>query len=145
MMSAPVPEAITAPAPAPAKINLILEILGKRPDGYHEMRTVLQTLQLSDTVTITGRASNATWVTASGPFASGTPLDGTNLAWRAAEELARRMGHSLDGIAIHLEKRIPPAGGLGGGASDAATVLRLLQRIWPGVSERHVAAARVGV
>jgi 4-diphosphocytidyl-2-C-methyl-D-erythritol kinase len=135
----------TVTAPAPAKINLILEVLGKRFDGYHELRTVLQTLELADTVTITARTPGGPGIIVTGPFAAGTPQDATNLAWRAAEELGRRTGHTPGGLAIHLEKRIPPAGGLGGGASDAATTLRLLQRVWEGVSDRHVAAAAAAV
>src|SRR5690606_4151058 len=115
-------------APAPAKVNLTLEILGKRDDGYHELRTVLQTLELADLVTI--RSGGAPGVVVEGPFAEGVPADETNLAWQAARELGRRTEHETDQLRITLTKRIPPAGGLGGGASDAATTLRLLQRLW---------------
>jgi 4-diphosphocytidyl-2-C-methyl-D-erythritol kinase len=113
---------------APAKVNLVLEVLGRRPDGYHEIDTVLQTLALADDVTLTFGEGDG--IAVSGPFADGTPADERNLAWRAAAELARRLGRK-ESLSIALEKRIPPAGGLGGGASDAATVLRLLQRRWP--------------
>ncbi len=120
-------------APAPAKINLVLDILGKRVDGYHELRTVMQTLELADLVTI--RSGGAPGVVVEGPFAEGVPTDASNLAWKAARELGRRTGHGTDRLRITLTKRIPPAGGLGGGASDAATTLRLLQRLWPGTGD----------
>jgi 4-diphosphocytidyl-2-C-methyl-D-erythritol kinase len=119
----------TLEAPAPAKVNLVLEVLGRRADGYHELRTVLQTLDLADRVVL--RRGGRTGMAVSGPYARGTPADESNLAWRAAATLAEACGESLSGIEIALEKRIPPAGGLGGGASDAATTLRLLQRWWP--------------
>lgn len=112
---------------APAKVNLVLEVTGVREDGYHEMDTVLQTLELADSVTV---EHGSPGVTVEGPCAGGTPADETNLAWRAAQELARRVGADMDSIHLTIEKRIPVASGLGGGASDAATTLRLLQRWW---------------
>lgn len=124
---------------APAKVNLVLEVIGRRADGYHELRSVLQTLDLADRVTLTRGA--ATGVSVSGPFAEGTPADASNLAWRAAAALAGSIGESLSGLGIALDKRIPPAGGLGGGASDAATTLRLLQGWWPGATDGLLLAA----
>ena len=126
---------------APAKVNLVLEVTGRREDGYHEIDTVLQTLALADEVTL-GHGDDAVVVT--GPFAAGTPADRTNLAWRAAAALAERTGRDLAGLQITLNKRIPPAGGLGGGASDAATVLRLLENEWA-VAETEVLGAAVSV
>jgi len=121
---------------APAKLNLVLEVLGPRPDGYHEIDTVFQEIALADRVTVSfGRADG---VTVSGPYAAGTPCDATNLAWRAAERLAARAGTTTAGLSIHLHKEIPPAGGLGGGASDAAAVLKLLAAAWPGVTPEMV-------
>ncbi len=114
---------------APAKVNLILEVTGVRPDGYHELDTVLQTLELADEVRIAWSEQTA-GVRVSGPFAAGTPEDDSNLAWRAAALLAGRLGRTIEGLSIHLDKQIPAAGGLGGGASDAATVLCLLGRHW---------------
>ena len=113
---------------APAKVNLVLEVTGLRADGYHEIDTILQTLELADEVTLEFGAQAG--IRVGGPFASGTPADASNLAWRAAELLAARCDARLDDLAISLNKRIPPAGGLGGGASDAATVLRLLGQHW---------------
>ena len=120
---------------AHAKVNLSLEILGQRDDGYHEIDTILQEVDLADTVTLT---PGATWsVTASGPYAAGTPIDSTNLALKAALLLAER-ARLASTFSIHLEKHRPPAGGLGGGASDAAAVLRLLQTAWPGITVADV-------
>ena len=113
---------------APAKVNLVLEVTGVRPDGYHEIDTVLQTLELCDTVTV--QFGGRLGVRVSGPYAAGTPADPTNLAWQAAEGLAAACGRPIADLAISLDKQIPPAGGLGGGASDAATVLRLLGNHW---------------
>jgi 4-diphosphocytidyl-2-C-methyl-D-erythritol kinase len=136
-----VPEALRGRAPA--KVNLVLEVLGKRPDGYHEIETVLQTLFVHDAVTLTPADD---WrVSASGDYTAGTPLDESNLVIKAARSLARVTGLEAR-YAIHLEKRIPPAGGLGGGASDAATVLRLIQQAFPAVTEEQIlqAAHEVG-
>ena len=116
--------------PARAKVNLVLEVCGRRPDGYHEIDTILQEVELADTVTVTPSTSWA--VTVSGPHAAGVPVDDSNLALKAATLLAARAGGSP--VNIHLEKRIPAAGGLGGGASNAATVLKLLGTQWPGAT-----------
>ena len=103
---------------APAKLNLFLEVLGRRPDGYHEIDTVLTTIDLADRV----RLERATRIslTVEGEAA---PADSTNLAWRAAAALGV-------GARIHLEKRIPAGSGLGGGSSDAAAVLLGLDRLY---------------
>ena len=124
---------------APAKINLVLEVTGRRPDGYHEIDTVLQTLALADGVTLTlgGRPG----IHVSGPYAKGTPADDTNLAWRAAQELARVMDRDASELAIELDKQIPPAGGLGGGASDAAAVIRMLGKTWGASAGQQLHAA----
>ena len=113
---------------AHAKVNLVLEVIGLRPDGYHDIDTILQELELSDRVEL--RPSNSWSIRASGPYASGTPVDDSNLAWRAARMLGERIGYS-ETFAMHLHKNIPAAGGLGGGASDAAAVLKLLAGYWP--------------
>lgn len=123
---------------ARAKVNLVLEVCGRRADGYHEIDTILQEVELADTVTVTPSTSWA--VTVSGPHAAGVPEDESNLALKAATLLAARAGGSP--VNIHLEKRIPAAGGLGGGASNAATVLKLLRGLWPGVTpEQQVEVA----
>lgn len=109
--------------PAFAKLNLSLEILGKRNDGYHEVRTVMQTVDLCDEVEVMP-ASRLT-VTCDAP-----ELDGeTNLAWKAAQNLARHCGR-LPLVSVFIKKRIPVGMGLGGGSSDAAAVLMALNRLW---------------
>lgn len=113
---------------APAKLNLVLEVTARRDDGYHEIDTVLQTLELSDEVEVA--LSAGTGIVVDGPYAEGTPTDESNLAWKAATGLAGLCRESTQGLGVRLTKRIPAAGGLGGGASDAATVLRLLQLPW---------------
>ncbi len=128
---------------APAKINLTLEIGGTRPDGYHDLSSILQTLALADEVTLQPAASTS--VENTGPFADGSPGGPENLAWRAVDALADALGREPEPLRIRIVKRIPAAGGLGGGASDAATVLRLLARHWPGVSENALATAATGV
>lgn len=113
---------------APAKLNLVLEVTARRSDGYHEIDTILQTLELADDVEVI--LHGGAGIAVEGQYADGTPSDETNLAWKAAAGLAELCGKDTHGLGIRLTKRIPAAGGLGGGASDAATVLRLLQRPW---------------
>ncbi|MYC31213.1 MAG: 4-(cytidine 5'-diphospho)-2-C-methyl-D-erythritol kinase [Chloroflexi bacterium] len=106
-----------------AKLNLSLEILGKRSDGYHEVRTVMQTVDLCDEVEVLP-ASQLT-VTCDSP-----ELDGeSNLAWKAALNLARHCGR-LPLASVSIRKHIPVGMGLGGGSSDAAAVLVALNRLW---------------
>ena len=128
---------------APAKINLTLEVGGTRPDGYHDLASILQTLALADEVTLRPSATPSIEIT--GPLAEGAPADASNLAWRAVDELAAALGREPESFHIRIVKRIPAAGGLGGGASDAATVLRLLVRCWPEATEDALAAAAAAV
>ncbi|MFT4272161.1 MAG: 4-(cytidine 5'-diphospho)-2-C-methyl-D-erythritol kinase [Pantoea sp.] len=117
--------------PAPAKLNLFLYITGRRPDGYHNLQTLFQFLDYGDTLTITPDSS--------GNIRLLTPLAGVpdehNLIVRAARALmhaaeARGTLPPQAGAAIALEKRLPMGGGLGGGSSDAATVLVALNHLW---------------
>jgi 4-diphosphocytidyl-2-C-methyl-D-erythritol kinase len=133
-----VPEVVTAPAPA--KINLVLEVLGRRDDGYHDIATVIQTLELADEVRLDFDAPAGVEVV--GPFSPGVPCDESNLALRAARCLAQRLGRD-DIPRISMEKNVPPAGGLGGGASDAATTLRLLKGAWRATEDDIIGAANV--
>jgi 4-diphosphocytidyl-2-C-methyl-D-erythritol kinase len=109
---------------AAAKVNLTLEVLGKRADGYHEIATVMQAIDLSDRITLDDaddlglRCDSAA-----------VPTDKGNLAWRAAAALRDAAG-TESGVRITLDKRIPVAAGLGGGSSDAAGVLLGLNRLW---------------
>ncbi len=133
----------TLTALAPAKINLTLEIGRTRPDGYHDLSSILQTLALADEVTLQPAASTS--IENSGPFAGGSPAGPENLAWRAIDALAAALGREPEPLRIGIVKRIPAAGGLGGGASDAATVLRLLAHRWPDTTEEALATAAAAV
>ncbi len=107
---------------APAKINLWLEITGRRPDGYHTVDTCYQAIDLADTVILEPSEDPGVSCRVEGPFAEGVPEGPDNLAARAALLLAERTGHEPR-VAIRLIKEIPAGGGLGGGSSDAAAVL----------------------
>lgn len=110
----------------PAKINLFLEICGRRPDGYHEIRTVFLPLSgLGDEVAVTSRPGAGLSLSCSDPS---LPADSGNLCWRAAAAFCRQAGLT-PGHHLALTKRIPIAAGLGGGSSDAAAVLLELQRL----------------
>ena len=116
--------------PAPAKINLALEVLGRRPDGYHEIDTVVTTIDLADELRL--RPAAGLEVCLDGPHAAGVAA-----AEEAAEELSGRAARALaaaagrdPGVRIELTKRVPVAAGLGGGSSDAAAVLRGLNVLW---------------
>jgi 4-diphosphocytidyl-2-C-methyl-D-erythritol kinase len=116
---------------AHAKVNLDLRVLGTRADGFHELRTVFQTIELHDTLTITDRP---------GAFAvkcrmPGVPLDDTNLVSRAAAALWKALGRAGEprDITVAVDKVIPMQAGLGGGSADAAAMLVGLARLWGGV------------
>ena len=105
---------------APAKVNLSLAVLGKRSDGYHEIETCMQALELADLLELEREPGGRVRVELSGPFASADiPADSTNLAARAARA-ALDLARSADGLALRLEKHVPSGAGLGGGSSDAA-------------------------
>src|SRR5688572_1616608 len=104
---------------APAKVNLTLEVLGRREDGYHEIASVIQTLDLADSVRLEWGESLE--IEVAGEATAGLPEEGqANLAYRAAQELAGEAGRPDLGAVIRLEKRVPAGMGLGGGSSDAA-------------------------
>lgn len=111
--------------PAPAKLNLMLRITGRRDDGYHLLQTVFQFLDHGDWLAFESRAGGA--------IVHANPLPGVeperDLSVRAARLLQRHTGCS-QGAVIRVDKRLPMGGGLGGGSSDAATVLRGLDRLW---------------
>ncbi|HYS16599.1 MAG TPA: 4-(cytidine 5'-diphospho)-2-C-methyl-D-erythritol kinase [Candidatus Binatia bacterium] len=109
---------------AAAKVNLALEVLGRRDDGYHEIATVMQAVDLSDRLVLEDGDVLELRTTA-----SDVPTDGTNLALKAALTL-REMSGARRGARITLDKRIPVAAGLGGGSTDAAAVLVGLNRLW---------------
>lgn len=104
---------------APAKVNLFLKVVGKRPDGYHELVSVMQALELSDEIEVS-RLTSGIEVSCG---RQGVPEGGGNIAYRAAEALLGAAGVS-GGVSIHIKKNIPVAAGMGGGSSDAAAVLK---------------------
>lgn len=110
---------------APAKINLFLHITGQRADGYHELQTVFRLLDFYDTVHL--KPGNDGLIKRTHPIAG--VLEADDLCVRAAQLLQQHTQCTL-GVEISLEKRIPMGGGLGGGSSDAATVLLALNRLW---------------
>jgi len=110
---------------ARAKINLGLEVVGRRADGYHELRSLLWAIDLADRVILEATAEGIT-VECDAP---GVPSSPDNLAWRAAD-LVRREAHVRAGVRIRIVKAIPVAAGLGGGSADAAAVLVGLGHLW---------------
>ena len=127
---------------AHAKINLTLEVLGKRPDGYHEVAMIMQSVSLHDTVTLSLRDSGISLACDRPDL----PCDSGNLAFRAADLLRREVGVAR-GVQIELTKRIPLAAGLAGGSTDAAAVLKGLNRLWQlalPAAELERLAARLG-
>lgn len=130
---------------APAKLNLFLEVLGRRPDGYHELATVFHEIDLCDALAVELLPSGAR----DELVLSGLPIDGpseANLALRAAAAWRRR-APACPPVRIELAKVIPPGSGTGGGSSDAAFVLAALQRLMrrpPAVEELQPAAKELG-
>jgi 4-diphosphocytidyl-2-C-methyl-D-erythritol kinase len=112
--------------PAPAKLNLFLHVVGRRPDGYHLLQTVFRFIDLADTLRFEPRSD--------GRIVLATPTPGVppeqDLIVLAARALKVGAGGTATGATIHLEKRIPMGGGLGGGSSDAATTLLALNQLW---------------
>ena len=110
-----------------AKINLVLNIGDLRPDGYHDIQTIMQSLELHDDGTVEQTGGTGITVTAS---VDTIPTDESNLAVKAVKAFAAKTGVPADGLSIHIEKRIPVAAGLGGGSSDAAATLRALNVLY---------------
>ena len=124
---------------APAKLNLMLHIVGRRADGYHELQSVFQLLDLCDRVEITVRTDGGI----TRPRGAAGVAESEDLVVRAAQALKQASGTPL-GAEISVQKRIPMGGGLGGGSSDAATVLVALNQIW-GVGLTSAQLAAIGV
>lgn len=127
---------------SPCKVNLLLNILGKRTDGFHELETVMQPIGLCDELTFEPIAG-ATTLTCSEPA---LPTDGGNLVVRAARAFFERSGLA-GGVRMHLEKKIPMAAGLGGGSGNAATTLLALNELHGQLltpEQLHAEAAALG-
>jgi len=114
-----------APWPAPAKLNLFLHVLGRREDGYHELQTAFQFLDICDELEFTRRADDEIVLVTD---YDGVPAE-QDLVLRAARMLRARAG-AAPGVEIRVNKCLPLGGGLGGGSSDAATTLMALNRFW---------------
>ena len=112
--------------PAPGKLNLLLHITGQRADGYHELETLFQLIDLADELEFTLTTCGEIRLTPSLP---GLALE-DHLVWRAARQLAPLRSNPRAGVAIHLHKKLPMGGGLGAGSSDAATTLLALNHLW---------------
>ena len=112
---------------APAKVNLLLNVGRKREDGYHELVSVMQTVGVYDALTVTAHTGGGIELTCDEP---GLATDGTNLCYKAAVKFFSYTGMENDGVAIHLQKRLPMQAGLGGGSADAAAVLRALRQLY---------------
>lgn len=112
---------------APAKINLALGVGDLRPDGYHELATVFQAVSLYDEIDVVPADSLS--ITVVGDRVDEVPVDSSNLAWRAAELIAKR-ADCAPNVAITLRKGIPVAGGMAGGSADAAGTLLALNALW---------------
>lgn len=111
--------------PAPAKLNLFLHVIGRRDDGYHLLQSVFQLVDCCDTVWLKPDAGGG--VTRRNPLSDVPPE--SDLIWRAARLLQAHTGCNK-GVVLDLDKRLPMGGGMGGGSSDAATVLLALNRLW---------------
>lgn len=108
-----------------AKINLTLDVLGKRPDGYHDLKSVMQTISIRDDIEIDLDTGNPWSLSCS---VEGVPCDERNLAWKAARVFFDTLNIDPNGISIRITKRIPMEAGLGGGSADAGAVLRALNK-----------------
>ena len=111
---------------APAKINLTLDVLGKRPDGYHDVKMIMTTVDLADRLELTVLDTDEIRIQSEHAY---VPNDHRNLAYRAAELLRRRF-NIREGVEIQLDKQIPVAAGLAGGSSDAAATLRGMNELF---------------
>ncbi len=124
---------------APAKLNLHLEVTGKRPDGYHALETLMLAVDLFDTLEVQDDPTGELTLACETP---GVPTGPGNLAWKAADELRRRLAPGR-GATMRLTKRIPHQAGLGGGSSDAAAAILGCAAVW-GVEPSSEVAAAVG-
>lgn len=129
----------TLTVPAYAKLNLSLDVLGRRPDGYHDLRMVIQAITLADTLTVAAEPGSGVGIRTDLSF---LPNDGRNLAAIAARRFLEATGQSLR-VDIDLRKKIPVCAGMGGGSSDAAAVLRALNRL-TGAGLSPAELARIG-
>lgn len=129
---------------AKAKINLYLDVTGKRADGYHLLETVMHTVSLCDTVTLTKTGSSGIEISCSDPL---IPCNEKNIAYKCAAAFFDKTGISSRGVSIDIIKRMPSQAGMGGGSADGAAVLTGLDRLFEtGLSESELLSigARIG-
>ena len=129
---------------SPAKLNLYLDILHKRTDGYHEIKTLMQALNFGDEIDLSFNDSGKITLKSDNPQ---LPLDNSNLVWKAIELYYRLSRMPFRGVEVYIDKRIPMAAGLGGGSSNAITVLKALDQYHGnvmGLEKLEVLAALLG-
>ena len=138
----------TATIEAPAKVNLTLEILGSRPDGYHELRSVVMPVSLFEGVSVSTRADDAVTCVTRGEGVDASELEflplERQLAVKAVRAMQRRLGRTGpgSGVDVRVAKRVPIGAGMGGGSADAAGVLACLRALWaPEMPEEELLAA----
>ncbi len=112
---------------ARAKVNLALHVLGRRDDGYHQLDSAVAFAGAGDVITVSPAAGEGVMLTVSGPFAASVPTGPDNLICKAHALLSQHV--TLPGVAVHLEKNLPVAAGIGGGSADAAAALRAYLRL----------------
>lgn len=132
---------------APAKVNLALHVLGRRADGYHDLDSIVAFADVGDRLSFTPADDFA--ITVSGPFAAALPQAGDNIiarSWAEARVLAARRGRSVPAVAVHLEKNLPVASGIGGGSANAAAALKGFLRL-AGIAEidAEISAAALAI
>jgi 4-diphosphocytidyl-2-C-methyl-D-erythritol kinase len=128
---------------SPCKVNFLLNILGKRPDGFHELETLFHPVALTDRLIFKNAAASGIRLTCDNPE---LPTDATNLVYRAAQSFLQA-ANVRDGVEIHLEKRVPMAAGLGGGSSNAAHTLLGLNELFGNpltIQQLHPLASALG-
>lgn len=125
---------------SPAKVNLRLEVVRKRKDGYHEIRTIFQKISLHDTIRFSLKKEQGISITTDSP---GLPVGKDNLVYKAAKAIFRRAGYP-GGVSVHIAKRIPVGAGLGGGSSNAAATLKALNHLLElGLTQKEMMAMGV--
>ena len=130
---------------APAKLNLYLEVIGRRNDGFHDLETCMVAVDLYDSLSFRSQPDQLS-LSVRSFVGDGIPEDGSNLVLKAADLLRQRTGYT-GGAVIELVKRIPVQAGMGGGSSDAAATLLALNRLWQlglGTARLHEIAAELG-
>ncbi len=136
------PSAVTLHETAPGKLNLTLDVLGKRPDGYHDLEMVMCSVSLADELRLELGTGGDWSVRCDRP---GIPAGPDNLCWKAAAAYCEAAGVDPEGLSIHIEKKIPAQAGMAGGSSDAAAVLRALNRHYGRFSEEELRAVGLSV